>query len=51
MTRSGYTDPVVVATGGMASLLLEYSPSIQRLEPNLTLNGLAIIHQLLTSRK
>ena len=51
MSHSGHTDPVVIATGGMAPLLLEYSPSIQRVEPNLTLDGLAIIHQLLTSRK
>lgn len=51
MNRSGYPDPLIIATGGMASLLLDYSPSIQRVEPNLTLDGLNIIHQLLTSRK
>ena len=51
MTQSGYVDPQVIATGGMASLLLQYSPSIQRVEPNLTLDGLAIIHRLLTQRK
>jgi type III pantothenate kinase len=51
MTQSDYTEPQVIATGGMASLLHEYSPSIQRIEPNLTLDGLAIIHQLLTSKK
>ena len=50
MTQTGYPEPVVIATGGMASLLLDYAPSIQRLEPNLTLNGLGIIHQLLGSR-
>lgn len=50
MSQTGYPDPAVIATGGMASLLLDYAPSIQRLEPNLTLNGLAIIHQLLCSR-
>ena len=49
MSQTGYPDPAVIATGGMASLLLDYAPSIQRLEPNLTLNGLAIIHQLLRS--
>jgi type III pantothenate kinase len=51
MNQAGHTDSLVIATGGMAPLLLDYSPSIQRLEPNLTLDGLAIIHQLLTSRK
>ena len=51
MAQSGYTDPRVIATGGMASLLLEYSPSIERVEPNLTLDGLATIYQLLSSRK
>ena len=47
MTQTGYPDSVVIATGGMASLMLDYSPSIQRIEPNLTLHGLGIIHQLL----
>lgn len=50
MTQTGYPEPVIIATGGMASLLLDYSPSIQRIEPNLTLYGLGIIHQLLGSR-
>jgi type III pantothenate kinase len=50
MNQTGYPDPAVIATGGMAPLLLDYSPSIQRIDPNLTLTGLGIIHQLLTSR-
>lgn len=47
MEQSGHSSPVVFATGGMASLLLEYAPSIERIEPNLTLNGLGIIHRRL----
>lgn len=50
MNQTGYKDPVVVATGGMAPLLFDYTPSIQRIEPNLTLDGLGIIHHLLSSR-
>ena len=50
MNQTGYPDPVVLATGGLAPLLLEYTPSIQRIEPNLTLHGLGIIHQLLSSK-
>ena len=49
MNQTGYPEQAVIATGGMASVLLDYAPSIQRLEPNLTLNGLGIIHQLLES--
>lgn len=49
MSQTGYPEPVVMATGGMASLLLDYAPSIQRLEANLTLKGLGIIHQLLNT--
>jgi len=49
MVETGYADPVVYATGGVASLLLDYAPSIDQLEPNLTLNGLALIHRQLSS--
>lgn len=49
MEQSGLRDPVIFATGGMASLLLDYAPSIQRIEPNLTLTGLGIIHRRLRS--
>ena len=47
MEQAGLSDPVVFATGGMASILLDYAPSIQRIEPNLTLAGLGIIHRRL----
>ena len=47
MEQSGLPDPVIFATGGMASILLDYAPSIQRVEANLTLNGLGIIHRRL----
>ena len=48
MVLNGYADPVVYATGGMAPLLLEYAPSIEKMEPNLTLNGLGLIHRKLS---
>lgn len=38
-------DIAVMATGGMSSIIQPYAESIQRVEPNLTLNGLAIIYQ------
>lgn len=50
MNQTGYPDPAVLATGGLAPLLLNYTPSIQRIEPNLTLNGLGLIHQLLSAK-
>jgi type III pantothenate kinase len=37
----------IIATGGMAKLIQSYAPSIERVEPNLTLNGLALIYQKL----
>jgi len=37
--------PKVVATGGLATLLAEASETIDRVEPNLTLEGLKIIHR------
>ncbi len=51
MARSGLNDPVVFATGGMASLLVEYAPSIERVEPNLTLTGLEIIYRHFRERR
>lgn len=36
--------PKVIATGGMAPLIAPYAPSIQELEPMLTLEGLRLIH-------
>ncbi len=50
MIGSGYTDPVVYATGGMSSLLRAYAPSIDKMEPNLTLNGLGLIHRKLSTK-
>lgn len=50
MEESGYANPHVYATGGMASVLLEIVPSIDTLEPDLTLNGLAIIYRKLTGQ-
>ena len=39
-------DPVVVATGGLATLISSLTDSIDRVEPNLTLDGLRIIWNL-----
>ncbi|MEN8142499.1 MAG: type III pantothenate kinase [Thermodesulfobacteriota bacterium] len=36
--------PKVIATGGMASLIAPHSPSIEAVEPMLTLEGLQLIH-------
>ena len=38
----------VLATGGMSTIVKPYAPSIEQVVPNLTLNGLAIIHERLT---
>jgi hypothetical protein len=35
----------------MAPVILDYAPSIERIEPNLTLAGLALIHRKLTADK
>jgi len=37
------TDPKIVATGGLASLISHVSETIEAVEPNLTLEGLRII--------
>ena len=50
MEQSGYINPRVYATGGMASVLLDLVPSIDSLEPDLTLNGLAIIYRKLAGQ-
>jgi type III pantothenate kinase len=39
-------EPVVVATGGLATLMSSLTDSIDRVEPNLTLDGLRIIWEL-----
>lgn len=41
--------PVVVATGGFAERIAEHCPEIQAVEPNLTLEGLRLIHERLQS--
>lgn len=42
--------PLVVATGGLAPVIEPHCREIERLEPDLTLNGLRIAHELTTSR-
>ncbi len=44
MRSEGPGQPKVIATGGLASLLADVSETIDRVEPNLTLEGLRIIH-------
>lgn len=41
--------PLVIATGGMAGLIAPYAPSLERLEPHLTLEGLRLIHARCTA--
>jgi type III pantothenate kinase len=41
------TTPTVIATGGMATMMAELCKSFDRVEPYLTLNGLAIAYGLL----
>lgn len=36
--------PMVLATGGMAQLIAPYAPSLEKIEPNLTLEGLRLIY-------
>ncbi len=44
MKSEGPGQPKVLATGGLATLLSEVSETIDLVEPNLTLEGLRIIH-------
>lgn len=37
--------PKVIATGGMAALIAPYAPSIETVEPMLTLEGLRLLHE------
>ncbi len=37
--------PKVIATGGMAALIAPYAPSIEAVEPMLTLEGLRLLHE------
>lgn len=43
-------DPVVIATGGMAPALAALCKSFDRVEPYLTLQGLALAYSILTAR-
>ncbi len=45
MKAEGNDMPKVVATGGLATLLSGVSETIDFVEPNLTLEGLKIIHR------
>ena len=36
--------PLVIATGGMAQLIAPYAPSLEKIEPHLTLEGLRLIY-------
>jgi type III pantothenate kinase len=38
-------EPIIVATGGLAALLIEHAPFITHYEPNLVLDGIRISHQ------
>jgi len=38
--------PGVIATGGLASMIAAHSETIQKVDPDLTLHGLRIIHDL-----
>ena len=41
--------PRVVATGGLAAMIAEHSETIEKVEPDLTLHGLRIIHEMNTA--
>ena len=41
-------DPLVIGTGGLAAMLAPICPALEIVDPDLTLRGLAIAHQLLT---
>ena len=47
MERCGHDDVEVFATGGMSVVIKPFTPSISRYEPNLTLDGLALIYRKL----
>lgn len=46
MSDEAGTNPLVIATGGLASLVAEYSETISEVIPDLTLEGLRIIFEL-----
>jgi type III pantothenate kinase len=41
--------PMVIGTGGLAAMLAPYCPSIGAVDPDLTLRGLQMAHQLLSA--
>ena len=51
MVASGASDIAVIATGGMASIIKPYAQSIQCVEKDLTLEGLAYIFLTLTGNR
>ena len=48
MDPEGSTAIAVLATGGMSAIIRPFAPSIDRVEPNLTLEGLLLIYEKLT---
>ena len=43
LKETGFTDPSIVATGGLTNSIQNYSQHIRAVEPNLTLEGLRLI--------
>ena len=45
MRRRFHADPRVLATGGLAPLMIDVAETIDSVEPDLTLEGLRLIHE------
>ncbi len=45
LSREFQAQPLVIATGGMATLIAPYAPVIKHVYPELTLEGLKLIHE------
>ena len=43
--ESGYEDAYVIATGGLGKIIAEETECIDLYDPQLTLNGLRLIHE------
>jgi len=43
-------DPLVIGTGGLASMLAPFCPTLELVDADLTLRGLSLAHQLLSDR-